>query len=86
MIEALCRARPVVGSRVGGIPDLIEDGRNGLLVEPGDTAALADALERMLTDRGLLERLAAGARPSVETWLVTPAEYAARVRTLVEHA
>jgi glycosyltransferase involved in cell wall biosynthesis len=86
VIEALCRARPVVGSRVGGIPDLIEDGRNGLLVEPGDTAALADALERVLTDRGLLERLAAEARPSVEAWLATPAEYAARVQTLVEHA
>jgi glycosyltransferase involved in cell wall biosynthesis len=86
VIEALCRARPVVGSRVGGIPDLIEDGRNGLLVEPGDTAALADALERVLGDRGLLERLAGEARPSVEAWLATPAQYADRVRTLVERA
>ena len=84
VIEALCRARPVVGARVGGIPDLIEDGRNGLLIEPGDTAALADAMKRMLTDSALVERLAAEARPSVDAWLATPDEYATRIRMLVE--
>src|SRR5262249_57460548 len=41
VIEALCRSRPVVGSRVGGIADLIDDGVNGLLVEPRDVDALA---------------------------------------------
>jgi glycosyltransferase involved in cell wall biosynthesis len=74
----------VLASRVGGIPDLVEDGRNGLLVEPGDTAALADALVRILTDRELAERLAATAHASAEFWTSSPREFAARVRALVE--
>ena len=64
IVEAFCRGRPVVASRVGGIPDLVEDDVNGLLVEPGDTDGLADALVRVLTDRELAERLAAGAAAS----------------------
>jgi L-malate glycosyltransferase len=84
VIEALCRSRPVVGSRVGGIADLIEDGVNGLLVEPDDVAGLAAALERVITDRGLVERLSAAARASVDPWLLTPEEYADRTKVLVE--
>jgi len=84
VVEAFCRARPVVGTRVGGIPDLVEDGENGLLVEPGDTAALANALVRILSDRGLAERLAAGAHASADFWTSSPEEFAARVRALVE--
>jgi len=84
VVEALCRGRPVVATRVGGITDLVHDGENGLLVEPRSPAALADALVRVLTDRELAERLAAAARPSVEPWLATPEEYARRTRELVE--
>ena len=83
VVEALCRGRPVVATRVGGIPDLVRDGENGLLVEPGDTRALADALVRISSDRGLAERLAARARESVEPWIATPEEYAARLRAAV---
>ena len=83
VVEALCRGRPVVATRVGGIPDLVRDGENGLLVEPGDTRALADAFGRLLTDRELAERLAARARESVEPWLATPEEYAVRLREAV---
>jgi glycosyltransferase involved in cell wall biosynthesis len=84
VIEALCRGRPVVATRVGGITDLIRDGENGLLVPPRDPAALADALVRVLSDRALAERLAAAARPSVEPWIATPEDYAVRTRELVE--
>jgi glycosyltransferase involved in cell wall biosynthesis len=84
VVEALCRGRPVVATRVGGITDLVRDGENGLLVPPRDPPALADALVRVLTDQGLAERLAAGARPSVEPWIATPEEYARRTRELVE--
>ncbi|HEY6865946.1 MAG TPA: glycosyltransferase [Candidatus Eisenbacteria bacterium] len=45
LLEALARARPVVASAVGGVPDVVEDEVTGRLVPPGDPAALADALE-----------------------------------------
>ena len=83
VVEAFCRARPVVGTRVGGIPDLVEDDRNGLLVEPGDTQALADAIVRVLTDRTLAERLAESAHASAGFWTSSPEEFASRVRALV---
>ena len=84
VIEAGCRGRAVVGSRVGGIPDVVADGETGVLVSPGDAGALAEALERVLTDRALAERLGAEARIRVEPWLATPEEYARRVRDLVQ--
>jgi glycosyltransferase involved in cell wall biosynthesis len=84
VVEAFCRGRGVVGSRVGGIPDLVEDGVSGILVPPGDAEALADALVRALSDRQLAERLGAAARVAVEPWLATPDEYARQIRDLVE--
>ena len=78
IVEAFCRGRPVLGSRVGGIPDLVEDGVNGVLVDPADTRALADELVRLVADRPLLERLAAGAVRSAERWVQTPREFAKR--------
>jgi glycosyltransferase involved in cell wall biosynthesis len=83
LVEALCRGRPVVATSVGGIRDLVDDGVNGILVEPRNPQALADALIRLLSDRDLAGRLAAAARPSVEPWLATPDEYAERMKELV---
>ena len=84
IIEAACRGRGVVGSRVGGIPDVVTDGETGLLVPPGDPQALADPLAGVLSDRAVAERLGAAARIAVDPWLATPEEYAHRVRALVE--
>jgi glycosyltransferase involved in cell wall biosynthesis len=84
VIEAFCRGRGVVGSRVGGIPDIVEDGRTGVLVAPEDPAELADALVRLLSDRALAEQLGSAARAAVQPWLATPEEYARRIRDLVE--
>lgn len=81
LIEAFLRGRPVVAMGVGGIPDVVADGVSGLLVSSDDE--LAAALVRLLTDRELAERLAAGARKAAERWLATPAEYAERIAGLV---
>jgi glycosyltransferase involved in cell wall biosynthesis len=82
VVEAQCRGRAVIGSRVDGIPDLVRDGENGLLVEPGDAAALAEALVRVLADRGLATKLGAAAREGVAVG--SPEEYASRLRLLLQ--
>jgi glycosyltransferase involved in cell wall biosynthesis len=58
---ALGFARPVIASAVGSIPELVRNGENGLLVPPSDSIALSDAIETLLTDDQLWERLVAGA-------------------------
>jgi glycosyltransferase involved in cell wall biosynthesis len=64
-LEAMAAGRPVVASAVGGLRDLVVDGETGLLVPPGDVAALRAALERLLADTGLRERLGRAARERV---------------------
>ena len=56
-LEANACAKPVIGSRSGGIPDAIVEGITGLLVDPQDPADIADALARLLVDRDLAIRL-----------------------------
>jgi glycosyltransferase involved in cell wall biosynthesis len=84
LVESFCRGRGVVASRVGGIPDLVVDGESGLLVEPGSSRGLADALVRVLTDAGLATRLGEGAAAAAGAWLQTPEQYAERILALVE--
>jgi glycosyltransferase involved in cell wall biosynthesis len=57
---------PVIASRVGGLPDVVEHGLNGLLVEPDNAVALADALQEILQHRDVLERLTDGARATAQ--------------------
>lgn len=57
-VEALARGVPVVATRSGGSREIVRDGREGLLVPPGDPQALAAALHRLLADHGLRERCA----------------------------
>lgn len=64
VIEAMHAGRPVVGSHTGGIADIVRHERDGLLVAPGDAAALAGAMERLLQDPALCERLGSEARHS----------------------
>jgi glycosyltransferase involved in cell wall biosynthesis len=84
VVEAFCRGRGVVGSRIGGIPDIVEEGTTGILVPAGDAAALADVLVRVLSDNTLAERLGAAAHNAVRPWVATPEEYAQRIRDLVD--
>src|SRR5207244_12870656 len=69
-LEAMACGTPVVGTRVGGLQTVIEDGESGLLVPAGDYEALADAMARVLTDPRLRMHLAHGARERAEhyTW------------------
>jgi glycosyltransferase involved in cell wall biosynthesis len=66
LMEAMARGLPSVSTRIAGIPEIVEDGVSGLLVEPGDVPALADALERLARDPQLAERLAHGGRRHIE--------------------
>lgn len=66
VLEAMSYGTAVVASRVGGIPDVIEHGRSGLLVEPGNVAELVDTLVGLLGDGDQRERLASAARQTVE--------------------
>jgi glycosyltransferase involved in cell wall biosynthesis len=83
-MEALVRGRPVVSTAVGGVPDIVESGRNGLFVEPGNPEQLAEALVGVLADRELNERLAAGAREDGERSDWSPESYADALRDMVE--
>ena len=65
VIEAMASGLAVAASNAGGIPEVVEHERNGLLVAPGDARALADALVRLLTDRPLSQRLGAAARETI---------------------
>jgi len=66
LMEAMAAGAPVVSTSVSGIPELIEDGREGLLVSPRDSRALAEALARLFDDGALRRRLAAAARGKIE--------------------
>ena len=82
-IEAFARGRAVVGVRDGGTADLVEDGRNGLLVGAGDSHQLADALVRVLGDHELAVQLGAHALESTEGWLLEPDAWAARFASIL---
>ncbi|ART50518.1 glycosyl transferase [Acidovorax carolinensis] len=62
LVEAMAAGCACIGTDVVGVREVIDQGRTGLLVSPGDTDALADALQRLLQDASLAERLGAAAR------------------------
>jgi glycosyltransferase involved in cell wall biosynthesis len=65
LLDAMLAGVPVVTTRAGGVPDIIKDNENGLLVEPRNPAALAHAIVRLLRDREFAQRLARSARETV---------------------
>ena len=68
VVEALAVGCPVIATAVGGVPEVVVDGENGLLVPAGDAHALAAAITRFFSDDGLRERLAAAAARSVAAY------------------
>jgi glycosyltransferase involved in cell wall biosynthesis len=74
-LEAMSEGRPVIASRIGGLPDIIRDDEDGLLVEPGDVKGLRTALARVLADSSLRSRLGEAGRLRAATFaadLVVP--------------
>jgi glycosyltransferase involved in cell wall biosynthesis len=66
ILEAMASARPVVSTRLAGIPELVVDGQTGMLAPPGDSTALAHALEQLLRDPELRLRFGHAGRERVE--------------------
>jgi len=66
LLEAMSWGRPVIATPVGGIPQIVTSEVNGLLVPPGDVAALTAAIARLLEDPALAERLGNAARTTIE--------------------
>ena len=62
MLEAFAHGVPVIASRTGGIPEFVEDGRTGLLVEPGDATALATQMLRLAANRDVIEAMRGACR------------------------
>jgi glycosyltransferase involved in cell wall biosynthesis len=73
VLEAMAAGIPIVSSAIGGTEELIDDGRSGILVAPGDSEALAAALRRLLDDGELRKSLAGRARERVEAGLTRQA-------------
>ena len=66
VIGAMAAGKPVVANRVGGVPDLVEDGRSGFLVETDDVEGLARCIVELLTDKDLRRRMGRRSRQLAE--------------------
>ena len=85
-LEAMASGTPVIASRVGGLPEVVEDGQTGFLVPPGDAAALRKRIETLLDDRVLASQMGARARERVLarwTWAQCAQRCLAAYRELV---
>ncbi|MEK9676602.1 MAG: glycosyltransferase family 4 protein, partial [Chloroflexota bacterium] len=68
IIEAMAAGTPVIASRIPGFQSVMTDGREGLMVEPKDEAAFADAIRNLIKDPGLRTQLAVNGRSSVQKY------------------
>ena len=82
ILEALQNGVPVIATRVGGIPEIVDEGSNGLLVAPGDEDALGQALTLFLVDGSLRERLRSGARSGLDDRFSLKS-FSPKIRTMV---
>ncbi len=84
IIEAQAAGVPVIASRIGGIVDILKENDNGILVNPRDYSSLADAILRVIKDKGLQERLSKRGRASVEKYFTLEAMYSNTVKVYKE--
>jgi glycosyltransferase involved in cell wall biosynthesis len=66
ILEAMAHGKPIVASRIGGIPELVRDGTTGLLFDPGDVVQLSEKVRTLLVDRSRREVFGRNARKTVE--------------------
>jgi glycosyltransferase involved in cell wall biosynthesis len=71
VMEAMAMGKPVIATRIGGMPDLVADGETGLLVPPGDAGALRAAIDRLLVDKETRERMGRAAAQRASRFYVS---------------
>ena len=86
LVEAMAMRAPVVTTAVGGTTELVRDGENGLAVPPGDPAAMAGAIRRIVTDPVLAEKFSAAGRATVEAGYGSDRSAETLVQALRTHA
>ena len=88
MIEAMANGLCIVTTNVGGIPWLVEDGSEALLVPPDDPEAMCDAILRLLSDPALASALSANARKKAEAfdWSMVLPQWETLYKKVVENA
>jgi glycosyltransferase involved in cell wall biosynthesis len=84
-LEAMARAKPVIATAVGGIPEVIQAGVTGLLVQPADEAQLAAAMASLLTDRAAAARIGSYGRDAVATRFTSEIQLARLTEVVTEH-
>jgi glycosyltransferase involved in cell wall biosynthesis len=87
VLESLSCGTPVIGSRVGGIPDVVQDGVNGRLVPPDDPAKLGEAIRSLIFDSAQIERMGQKGRQLIERYFPLPVQatrYLALYQDLVD--
>jgi glycosyltransferase involved in cell wall biosynthesis len=82
LLESMAATKPIVATRVGGVPEVVRDGESALLVPAGNVPALARAIETMLNDAGLRSRLSTGAALAARR--LTPAHYVTNLRRIYQ--
>lgn len=68
IVEAYAYGKPVIASRIGGMPELVREGETGLLVEPGDVAGLQNAIQRLVEETGLASSMAPSCRRAAQAY------------------
>lgn len=85
VMESMAAGKPVIGSRIGGIPEMVEHGQNGLLFEPGDAVQLADSMALLCADNKLASKMGEAGKQKVAD-LYSPENHYKALMSLYAHA